>query len=105
MAKRNAETADADVIEASTEQSLEYITSDLTVIFDPPRAGLHARVVGRCLAVKPPQIVYLSCDPATLARDLALLGDEYDIVDVTLYNFFPRTPHIETLVVLKRHAA
>ena len=102
MAKRNAETADAEVIESSTEQAFEHINPDVTVIFDPPRAGLHARVVGRCLAVKPPQIVYLSCDPATLARDLALLSDEYDIADVTLYNFFPRTPHIETLVILKR---
>lgn len=102
MAKRNAENFDAQVVESSTEQALEYITTDKTVIFDPPRAGLHAKVIGRCLSVKPPQIIYLSCDPATLARDLALLGDEYDIADVTVYNFFPRTPHIETLVVLDR---
>lgn len=100
MARRNAEGADAEVVNASTEQSLEYITGDVAVIFDPPRAGLHPRVVGRCLAVKPPRIIYLSCDPATLARDIALLSTDYDIADVTLYNFFPRTPHIETLVIL-----
>lgn len=102
MARRNAEGADVEVVNASTEQSLEYITGDVTVIFDPPRAGLHPRVVGRCLAVKPPRIIYLSCDPATLARDIALLSTNYDIGNVTLYNFFPRTPHIETLVVLDR---
>lgn len=102
MAKRNARGVDADVVESSAERSLDYITAEATVIFDPPRAGLSPKVVERCIAVKPPMIVYLSCDPATLARDLARLGEAYDIVDVSIYNFFPRTPHIETLVVLNK---
>lgn len=101
MARHNAQGADAKVVESSTEQALEYIGSGDAVIFDPPRAGLHSKVIKRCLEVKPPQIVYLSCDPATLARDVALLSAGYDITDVTVYNFFPRTPHIETLVVLE----
>lgn len=103
MARRNAKGTAAKVIESPAEKALECITSDASIIFDPPRAGLQPKVVERCLAVKPSQIVYLSCDPATLARDLALLSADYDIADVTLYNFFPRTPHIETLVVLKCH--
>lgn len=92
----------AEVVEASAEKALEYIASDKPVIFDPPRAGLHPRVVARCLEVTPPQIIYLSCNPATQARDLALLQEKYIIEFFEIYNFFPRTPHIETLAVLRR---
>jgi len=103
MAQVNAEadSVEATVIVASTERALEYITNDRPVIFDPPRAGLHPKVVERCLAVLPPQIIYLSCNPATQARDLALLEESYDVTFFEVYNFFPRTPHIETLAVLK----
>jgi 23S rRNA (uracil1939-C5)-methyltransferase len=92
------------VVEASTEKTLEYITSDKPVIFDPPRAGLHQKVIERVLEVKPPQIVYLSCNPATQIRDLALLQEAYDIAPIEVFNFFPRTPHIETLTTLTRKA-
>lgn len=104
MARVNAEQSGlkTEVIEASTEKSLDYIVADKPVIFDPPRAGLHAKVVERCLEVKPPQIIYLSCNPATQARDLALLRESYEITFFEVYNFFPRTPHIETLAVLLR---
>lgn len=100
MARLNA--GDVEVIEASTEKALEYITAERPVIFDPPRAGLHPKVVERCLEVVPPQIIYLSCNPATQARDLALLQEKYYIDFFEVYNFFPRTPHIETLAVLKK---
>ncbi len=88
------------VVEASTEKALEYISGSRPVIFDPPRAGLHAKVIERCLEVLPPQVIYLSCNPATQARDLALLQQKYQLTHVEIYNFFPRTPHIETLAVL-----
>lgn len=91
-----------EVVEASTEKALDYITGKNPVIFDPPRAGLHAKVVERVLATLPEQVTYLSCNPATHARDLALLQEAYDITDFEVYNFFPRTPHIETLAVMKR---
>jgi 23S rRNA (uracil1939-C5)-methyltransferase len=102
MARENAKDGGEEVIEASTEKALEYITGDEPIIFDPPRAGLHAKVVERCLGVLPPQIMYLSCNPATQARDLALLQEKYTIEFFEVYNFFPRTPHIETLAVLSR---
>ena len=103
MGRVNAEASgiQAEVIEASTEKALEYITRERPIIFDPPRAGLHAKVVERCLEVTPPQIIYLSCNPATQARDLALLQQKYTVEFFEIYNFFPRTPHIETLAVLK----
>lgn len=104
MARTNAAESglQTEVIEASTEKSLDYIQPDIPVIFDPPRAGLHTKVTAKTLEVKPPQIIYLSCNPATQARDLAELQKEYTITDFQAYNFFPHTPHIETLAVLER---
>jgi 23S rRNA (uracil1939-C5)-methyltransferase len=104
MARINAEASgiDAEVVEASSEKALEYITGELPVIFDPPRAGLHDRVVRHTLEVQPPQIVYLSCNPSTQARDLAALQAAYDITYFEGFNFFPHTPHIETLAILKK---
>lgn len=104
MARQNASVSDLDaqVIEASSEKALEYIVPDKTLVFDPPRAGLHDNVVARTLEALPPHILYLSCNPATQARDLAKLQDRYDITYFEGFNFFPHTPHIETLAVLKR---
>jgi 23S rRNA (uracil1939-C5)-methyltransferase len=88
------------VIETSSEKALQYITADRPVIFDPPRAGLHDKVVEQVLEVLPPKIIYLSCNPATQTRDLAKLQTNYVVELFEIYNFFPRTPHIETLAIL-----
>ncbi|HEU4715477.1 MAG TPA: hypothetical protein VFS14_01470, partial [Candidatus Saccharimonadales bacterium] len=82
------------------EQVLENITAEACVIVDPPRAGLHEDVVNKLLEVTPERIIYLSCNPVTQARDVALLSEKYGIRAHRGYNFFPRTPHIEHLVVL-----
>lgn len=87
---------------AKSEDALDYITGDKVIILDPPRAGLHVDVVNRLLETTPPRIVYLSCNPVTQARDVAPLLDKYGIVHHQGYNFFPRTPHIEHLVVLDK---
>jgi 23S rRNA (uracil1939-C5)-methyltransferase len=89
------------VIETSSEKALDFISSSKPVIFDPPRAGLHDKVVERVLETKPPKVLYLSCNPATQARDLAKLQASYKIEFFEVYNFFPRTPHIEALAVLE----
>lgn len=94
----------ASAILAPAEKALEYITDDATIILDPPRAGLHADVIAQLLEIKPSRIIYLSCNPVTQARDVALLATEYGIRAHKGYNFFPRTPHIEHLVVLDRIA-
>lgn len=91
-----------DVILASSENALEYINSNSTIIVDPPRAGLHADVIQKLLAELPERIVYLSCNPVTQARDIALLAEKYGIRYHKGYNFFPRTPHIEHLVILEQ---
>ncbi len=104
MARANAAKSklDAEVVETSSEKALDYITKDIPVVFDPPRAGLHDKVVEQTLAAKPPKIAYLSCNPATQARDLAKLQEAYDITFFEAYDFFPHTPHIETLAILER---
>ena len=73
------------------------------VVVDPPRAGLHPRVVARVAELGPSRIVYVSCNPATLARDLkdfAALG--WRVSEVTPYDMFPHTPHIECVTRLER---
>ena len=87
---------------ASSENELEFIIPDQTVIVDPPRAGLDPKLVTRLVEVKPKTIIYLSCNPITQARDIKQLLDFYKIKTVKTYNFFPHTPHIENLVTLKR---
>lgn len=100
--RRNIEELNlkASAVHAPSEKALEYITGDKTIIVDPPRAGLHANVIERLLETKPSRIIYLSCNPATQARDVAMLSESYGIRYHRGYNFFPRTPHIEHLVVL-----
>jgi 23S rRNA (uracil1939-C5)-methyltransferase len=102
--KRNITALDREkavqAILAPSEGALEYITSDKTIIVDPPRAGLHADVTAKLLEIKPTRVIYLSCNPVTQARDVALLAESYGVKSHRGYNFFPRTPHIEHLVVL-----
>ncbi|MCX6727995.1 MAG: TRAM domain-containing protein [Candidatus Saccharibacteria bacterium] len=102
LAKINAENHKITVIQASSEDSLDYITHEVCLIVDPPRSGLHKDVIERILDVKPAQICYLSCNPSTQARDVALLKNEYNLSFTEGYNFFPRTPHIECLCILER---
>ena len=93
---------DARAVLAPSEQALDYITGKEIVIVDPPRAGLHPDVIATLLQQLPPRIIYLSCNPVTQARDVALLQQNYRIVHHRGYNFFPRTPHIEHLVILDK---
>jgi 23S rRNA (uracil1939-C5)-methyltransferase len=72
------------------------------VLADPPRAGLGPRVVRELLRLEPSRLVIISCDPATLARDLAALGAGYRIERLTLIDLFPQTAHLETVTDLRR---
>lgn len=93
---------DARAVLAPSEQALDHITGKEIVIVDPPRAGLHPDVIATLLQKLPPRIIYLSCNPVTQARDVALLQQRYHIAWHRGYNFFPRTPHSEHLVVLDK---
>lgn len=91
----------AEAICSSSERMVDLISADKTIIFDPPRAGLDKMVIEKILIEKPLKIIYMSCNLATQARDLGLLKNSYNIKFAKLYNFFPRTPHFEGLVVLE----
>jgi 23S rRNA (uracil1939-C5)-methyltransferase len=72
------------------------------VLADPPRAGLGKGVVRQLLRLRPPRMTIVSCDPATLARDLmALVNSGYRLERVTMIDLFPQTYHIETVVSLR----
>lgn len=77
------------------------LKGDFAVVVDPPRKGLDESVVDVFLKTNPKKIVYLSCNPATLARDLAKLMTEYKIEFIQPYDMFPQTANVETLVSLK----
>ena len=72
------------------------------IIIDPPRVGMHKDVVAQVLSLHPGKIVYVSCNPATLARDLEMLSDQYEILEITPVDMFPHTYHIESIALLKR---
>lgn len=100
--QKNAEGTDAKCVLAKSEDVTEYVAPDQTVILDPPRAGCDAKLIEKLNEIKPKSIIYLSCNPITQARDIAMLQENYAIKEVTPYNFFPRTPHIESLAILVR---
>jgi 23S rRNA (uracil1939-C5)-methyltransferase len=72
------------------------------VITDPPRAGMHENVVKMLLEMLPARIVYVSCNPATQARDIALMSELYQVIEVQPVDMFPHTHHIENVVLLLR---
>jgi 23S rRNA (uracil1939-C5)-methyltransferase len=101
MALKNVDEKGAEVIRATSETALDVITAKTSLIVDPPRAGLHKDLISHINEAKPMQIIYLSCNPSTQARDVKLLEENYKITYAQGFNFFPRTPHIESLIVLE----
>lgn len=72
------------------------------IIVDPPRSGLNNETINNILKFNPQNIIYVSCDPMTLVRDLKILNNYYDIVELTPFDMFPHTYHIENLVILRK---
>jgi 23S rRNA (uracil1939-C5)-methyltransferase len=77
------------------------MTPDVIMV-DPPRNGMHEQVVRHLLAVAAPRIMYVSCNPATIARDCAMLHVLFDVVEVTPVDMFPQTYHVEAVAVLQK---
>jgi 23S rRNA (uracil1939-C5)-methyltransferase len=116
--RENADTADTSIVSqhVQTEQFLKTATeSPDFVVLDPPRAGLGQVAAQKLADLGPKEIAYLSCDPSTLARDLAILmqtsrkptesaatAHRYEISSVDFFDLFPQTYHIEALVRLRR---
>jgi 23S rRNA (uracil1939-C5)-methyltransferase len=72
------------------------------IITDPPRAGMHEKVVKAILIAAPKKIVYVSCNPATQARDIALMKEQYDLIECQPVDMFPHTQHVENIALLEK---
>lgn len=83
------------------ENYIESFQDIDSIIVDPPRSGLDKVTVEQILKIEPTSIVYVSCDPSTLVRDLNMLSQKYDILEVHLVDMFPNTYHVECVCVLK----
>ncbi|MCR5362504.1 MAG: 23S rRNA (uracil(1939)-C(5))-methyltransferase RlmD [Bacteroidales bacterium] len=91
-----------DMKEILTEDFVQEHGRPDVIITDPPRAGMHPDVVSVILSASPKRIVYVSCNPATQARDLALLDADYKVAAVQPVDMFPHTPHVENVVLLEK---
>ncbi len=90
-----------DVIDICNDEFFEQHGKADVVITDPPRAGMHEKLVKKLLEIAAPTVVYVSCNPATQARDLALLSEKYQVTKIQPVDMFPHTLHIENVVQLK----
>ena len=104
---REAEIDNVRVLVDSVEAAMDDI--DIArlrpdrVVVDPPRTGLGEAVAERIADFEPERIIYLSCDPATLARDLSVLDHRgYRLIGAECFDLFPQTPHVEMLAVVDR---
>jgi 23S rRNA (uracil1939-C5)-methyltransferase len=110
-AKKNAALNDihhahffaGDVIKICDDAFFQTHGKPDLVITDPPRAGMHEKLVNKLLDMEAPRMVYVSCNSATMARDLALLAEKYRIDKVQPVDMFPHTHHIECVVLLSLH--
>ena len=91
-----------EFILGKVEDKLDFISNNNidTVVVDPPRSGLHKKVIPTLEKISPKTIIYVSCDPITMARDIKLLSNNYELVEVTPYDMFPNTYHVECVCVL-----
>jgi 23S rRNA (uracil1939-C5)-methyltransferase len=96
----NASFFAGDIKDTLTKDFIQKHGKPDVVILDPPRAGLHKDVVETLLNVLPERMVYVSCNPATQARDINLLNDHYDVKKVQPVDMFPHTHHVENVVQL-----
>jgi len=91
-----------DMARVFTEDFIAQNGKPDVIITDPPRDGMHKNVVEQLLSVLPDRIVYVSCNSATQARDLALMSEQYEIASTQAVDMFPQTHHVENVVLLKR---
>ena len=102
--RNNAKLNNINNISIIEDDCTEYINKELpyfdVVIMDPPRKGSTPEFLNALLKIKPSRIVYISCEPSTLARDLEYLKNDYQITTVQPVDMFPRSFHVETIVGL-----
>ncbi|NOT92000.1 23S rRNA (uracil(1939)-C(5))-methyltransferase RlmD [Ferruginibacter sp.] len=97
----HAEFFAGDVIKICNDDFFAKHGKPDVIITDPPRAGMHDKLVAKLLEIAAPKIVYVSCNTATQARDIALLNEKYSVEKIQPVDMFPHTHHIECVVLLK----
>jgi 23S rRNA (uracil1939-C5)-methyltransferase len=90
-----------DVIKVCNDEFFAAHGKPDVIVTDPPRAGMHDKLVQKILDIAAPTVVYVSCNPATQARDLNRLGEKYSVTKIQPVDMFPHTHHIECVVLLK----
>jgi 23S rRNA (uracil1939-C5)-methyltransferase len=108
--RHNAEVNGVTNVEFITAKTETYLVNQrpdgladgATVILDPPRSALHPKAVKRLMEFQPDNIIYVSCNPKLLARELAVFSEVYDLASLEAFDLFPHTPHVEALAVLKK---
>lgn len=93
-----------DMKDVFTQEMVNEFGAPDVLITDPPRAGMHPDVVARLCELKVPKIVYVSCDSSTMARDLKILSEVYDVIEVQPVDMFPQTYHVEAVARLRLKA-
>lgn len=97
---RHAEFFCGDVAKIATDEFFATHGRPDVIITDPPRAGMHEDLIRQLLQIRAPRIVYVSCNPATQARDLALLNEAYEVQQLQPVDMFPQTHHLENVALL-----
>ncbi|MBK5272666.1 MAG: 23S rRNA (uracil(1939)-C(5))-methyltransferase RlmD, partial [Bacteroidia bacterium] len=96
-----AEFYTGDVIEVCNDEFFSKHGKPDVIITDPPRAGMHEKLIKKIIEIAAPVVVYVSCNPATQARDLILLDEIYEVKKIQPVDMFPHTHHIENVIQLK----
>jgi 23S rRNA (uracil1939-C5)-methyltransferase len=91
-----------DLAATLNEEFVQQYGKPNTIITDPPRSGMHPKVVDQILKINPEKVIYVSCNPATQARDISILDSEYKIERVQPIDMFPHTQHVENVVLLTK---
>ncbi|MEI6694829.1 MAG: 23S rRNA (uracil(1939)-C(5))-methyltransferase RlmD [Bacteroidota bacterium] len=91
-----------DMVKVLNDDFIKVNGSPDTIITDPPRAGMHEKVIQQILRAAPKKIVYISCNPATQARDIELMSEQYKVEKIQPVDMFPHTQHVENVVLLVR---
>jgi len=103
MANKNAELNSVKAeFRVGSDKDVENLSKYDTVIVDPPRAGLHPKLVKKILKDEPERVIYVSCNPKTLSKNLSVLKEKYRVESAVGLDMFPHTPHIEAVTELRK---
>jgi 23S rRNA (uracil1939-C5)-methyltransferase len=90
-----------DMVKVLSEAFVEQEGKPEVIITDPPRAGMDEKICRKILSIGAENIIYVSCNPATQARDIKFLSEQYDMVKIQPVDMFPQTSHVETVALLR----